>query len=48
MRMIKSSVVFELNGVCAQFAKVTLNVDEEEEIEEGEEGEEEVELKSGN
>jgi len=35
----------ELNGVCAQFSKVTLNVDEEE-VEEDED-EEEVELESG-
>ena len=35
----------ELNGVCAQFSKVTLNVDEEEV--EDEEEEEEVQLESG-
>ena len=34
----------ELNGVCAQFSKVTLNVDEE--VEEDKD-EEEVELESG-
>ena len=37
----------ELSGVCAQFAKVTLNVDKEEFLEEDEEGEGEVELESG-
>ena len=37
----------ELNGVCAQFFKVTLNVDEEEEEGEDEEEEEEVDLESG-
>jgi len=35
----------ELNGVCAQVSKVTLNVDEEEV--EDEEEEEEVQLESG-